>query len=915
MTFFGIFTFAEPWILLGLIVLPAIWFLLRVTPPSPRRVVFPPLRLLLGLNATEETPARTPWWLLLLRLLAAALIIVALAEPTIGVPPKALGGGPLVLFVDNGWTAAHAWKDREAAIADTLTAAAHAERPVAIVPTANPPSPVSLLDAGSAQRVAEQLEPESWLPDRKRAREILARLHFTSTPEIIWLSDGLDYGNDAQATAAALAKIGHLKILVDEAGHLPLALKPETSRTDGFEVTVVRADAEGARSGRVSALGARGENLASAPFAFRNGKSEASAKIPLPLEVRNETQRIVIDNEESAGATRLLDSNSKRRAVGLISASNMENEQPLLSDLFYLERALSPYADLSKGTIEDALTRNAQVMVLADIGRIAGADYNRVDKFVTNGGVLVRFAGARMTQNVDDLIPVKLRSGGRYLGGALDWGKPQHLAPFPDSSPFRGLTIPGEVTVSRQVLAEPSVDLGDRVWARLTDGTPLVTAAQHGKGWIVLFHVTAGPAWSSLPLSGLYVDMLKRVLDLSSGARPSDMGTDANAAFPPYTMLDGLGHAHKPAADALPIRGNQLAKIRPSLIHPAGLYGNEGAQVALNATDANTVLTPFGDLGANVSLYSGASSAPLQPLLLLLALALLLLDVFVSLHLRGRSFDLKRLLGRFAVLALAAALVHPGTARADDAFDMKAALDTHLAYVITGLPDVDEMSKNGLYGLGRYLQARTSYDPHEPMGVDPAKDNLSFFPLLYWPMDPREKDLTPQALSKIQDYMSNGGTILIDTRDLTLGSSRGSDSPGQQTLKRLLGKLDLPPLEPVPSDHVLRKSFYILQDFPGRWDGSKVWVEALPPPDPDAGPTPARGGDSVSPVIIGGNDWAAAWAIDNEGRGLVAVSPGGDRQREMAVRFGINVVMYALTGNYKTDQVHATALIQRGQQR
>src|ERR1700744_593133 len=135
MTFFGILTFAEPFILAGLVVLPAIWFLLRVTPPSPKRVVFPPLRLLLGLNATEETPARTPWWLLLLRMGAAALIIIALAQPTIGEPPKPLGSGPLVLFVDNGWTAAHGWKDREAAINDALAAASQAAQPVAIVPS------------------------------------------------------------------------------------------------------------------------------------------------------------------------------------------------------------------------------------------------------------------------------------------------------------------------------------------------------------------------------------------------------------------------------------------------------------------------------------------------------------------------------------------------------------------------------------------------------------------------------------------------------------------------------------------------------------------------------------------------------------------------------------------------------------
>src|SRR6185503_7312571 len=120
MTFFGVLTFAEPFILAGLIVLPAIWFLLRVTPPSPRRVVFPPLRLLLGLEAREETPARTPWWLLLLRLLAAALIIVALAEPLIGESKTPVGTGPLVFFIDNGWTASHHWDDRQGAMADAL---------------------------------------------------------------------------------------------------------------------------------------------------------------------------------------------------------------------------------------------------------------------------------------------------------------------------------------------------------------------------------------------------------------------------------------------------------------------------------------------------------------------------------------------------------------------------------------------------------------------------------------------------------------------------------------------------------------------------------------------------------------------------------------------------------------------------
>lgn len=86
-------SFGAPWILAGLAILPAIYWLLRVTPPAPRRVVFPPLRLLLGLEAPQETPARTPLWLLALRLLAVALVIAALAAPSIGQSTKIGGTG------------------------------------------------------------------------------------------------------------------------------------------------------------------------------------------------------------------------------------------------------------------------------------------------------------------------------------------------------------------------------------------------------------------------------------------------------------------------------------------------------------------------------------------------------------------------------------------------------------------------------------------------------------------------------------------------------------------------------------------------------------------------------------------------------------------------------------------------------
>src|SRR3984885_15416105 len=299
-------SFGAPWILAGLAILPVIYWLLRVTPPAPRRVVFPPLRLLFGLEAPQETPARTPLWLLALRLLAAALVIAALAAPSIGPSTKIGGSGPIVLFVDNDLPAAPAWKDRQAAIADTLADAAHEDRPAAIVPTPGPTPPVvTLLDAGEAERGARDFTPLSYLPDRMRAVTARAKAKFGRPPEIVWLSDGLDYG-DTQKVSDGLSRIGHLKVFADATGKGPLALKSQQSEPDGFRVTIVRGSSDGPREGDVEAQGAHGEGLAAAHFKFAPGQDEATAKIILPLEVRNETERLAIANLDSAGTARLL---------------------------------------------------------------------------------------------------------------------------------------------------------------------------------------------------------------------------------------------------------------------------------------------------------------------------------------------------------------------------------------------------------------------------------------------------------------------------------------------------------------------------------------------------------------------------------------------------------------------------------
>ena len=136
----GPIAFAVPWILGALIVLPILWWLLRLTPPSPRIVQFPAIRLLRDLVAREETPARTPLWLLIMRTVLAALVILALAQPLLNPRAGLPGSGPIVMVVDNGWGAGRDWPARQRTMADLIDQAERNNRDLIVLATATPDS-------------------------------------------------------------------------------------------------------------------------------------------------------------------------------------------------------------------------------------------------------------------------------------------------------------------------------------------------------------------------------------------------------------------------------------------------------------------------------------------------------------------------------------------------------------------------------------------------------------------------------------------------------------------------------------------------------------------------------------------------------------------------------------------------------
>jgi len=932
----GALTFLSPWLLLGLAAIPLIWWLLRFTPPSPKRIMFPATRLLAGLQSRERTPARSPWWLTALRILLVTLAVLALSGPVLNPPgAQTAGGAPLLLVVDNGWSAASRWDARQSAMDTALDAAQRNGQTVVLAPTANIAQSWSATPATPAdvRERAASLAPQPYAPDRARLASRLGEtLPEDQAFDVLWLSDGVAHpGTEALATRLREVSDGSLTVISDPSGQTPLGMYGYTGEDRSLRARILRPDGE-AVSGQAHALSARGDRLAEATYSFEAGAISTEASFELPLELRNDVAQLRIAGENAAGAVHLIDDRARWRRVGIITGEARGQAQPLLSQSYYIEKALKPYAEVISvsernisAAVDDVLSRSPSVLILSDVGQLIGQSAAQMRNWVEDGGMLIRFAGPRLERASDELLPVPLRRGGRVLGGALSWSQPQKLADYPAESPFAGMEVPEDVTVKRQVLADPG-GLGEaQVWVRLQDGTPLVTARQRGDGRLVMFHVTANSDWSNLPLSGAFVEMLRRTVAMADTASATGDGeTNGNAGgqetgyLMPRRVIDGFGVLGPPPPTAQPLPVSEAASAVPGPERPPGLYGPTDGAHALNVIREGAELKPLEPIsGAQMTVYKTGETVDLAPWLFMAAVAVFIIESLAILLMNLRTGG--RLAGRSAamLLALAVPFAMAGDARAqdedrrDEALALKGALDTRLAYVITGNEEIDRVSRAGLQGLSELLTARTAVEPAEPVGLDVAQDELVFFPLIYWPVPREPAPLADDTLARVDAYMKQGGMILFDTRDQnrrTFDEMGLGGAPGETGLAALIGRLDLPRLEPVPQEHVLTKSFYLLDNFPGRWDGGPLWVEAR---SGSAEPGQAVRADGVSSIIVTSNDFAGAWARDDGGRPLFPVVPGGEMQREMAYRTGVNIVMYALTGNYKADQVHLPALLER----
>lgn len=922
--------FVQPVFLLLLILLPILWWLLHAVPPAPVVRKFPAVGLLIGLKDEESQTDRTPWWLLLLRLLALALAIVAFAGPLLN-PAQSndTQASNLLIISDDSWPMAPTWAQKQERLNQVVQDASQRGDLVAYVSLTDiPQTPIQFETAESILGKMPSMKPLPWAPDDAAARDRLEAFAqtFTDPVRIVWMSDGLAReGRDALLSVTA--EMGDLRVF-DGSGNT-YALAPARFEAGIIYAPVMRKQGSLNEEVIVKIVGPDPSGidriLAQSTIVFEDGEDLAEATFELPPQLRNRITQFQIDSHRSAGAVSLVDDALRRREVALFSAESEGEALALLNPLHYLHQALVPTADLLDGAITETVLARPDVIILADVAQLSDGDGTALEQWVTEGGLLVRFAGPRLAasdlsrQNEDPLMPVRLRQGGRSIGGAMSWGSPRTLREFPVESPFFGLQIPEDVVVRSQVVAEPDPSLASRVLASLEDGTPLVTRKELGEGQVVLFHVTASAQWSTLPLSGLFVQMMERlaISTRADGPRNDEL---IGTYWTPLQVLDGFGQLSPSPSSLSGIRGEAIVEDAISAILPPGLYINDERQIARNVFQEIDVLHPQ-TWPTNVKVVRGSvpQEQSLKGTLLGLSLVALLLDAVASLWVSGRfrrgSRATLAVLGLTAIVSFGLPIDVAAQDQSKPVSDkaLAATSEVVMAYVITGDAQVDEVSRAGLWGLGKTLHLRTSIEPADPIAVDLEVDELSFYPMIYWPITATQPLPTPAAYERLNRYLQKGGLILFDTRDADEQRFK-KVTENTRRLRTLARQLSVPPLEEIPLDHILNRSFYLLQQAPGRYVGPPVWVEAAPADAVQAEGMPFRNlNDGVTPVVIGANDWASAWAMAPNGNRLYTVGRGrgGERQREMAFRFGVNLMMHVLTGNYKSDQVHVPELLKR----
>jgi len=877
-----------------------------MVPPEPRKLALPTFKFLADLNSAARNIETAPIWLKILRAIALFAIVGAIAGPYYSYQKKATNSLEAVtIIIDDGWSNANDWqqiRDRANAIIE-MHAPINAETTQfrIILTSQKAELPISVLTKHDALDFIAQTAPRPYLPNHQACATRLEKLNQKS--HIYYFSDGINH----QSSGKFLEVLSHIAL-----GKPKIALPA----TPLVAITAVRATNDGYRFTykslgtdkpiAVNFLSNDGEILG-----VGNGR-DGIGIVNLPNNLLSKVSAAKISNQHNTGAIHLLAGNSIRPLIG-IEALN-QTEEPLISDKHYIETAANLIGNVTQADITSLINSKPNAIVFGDRSGFSPSEERALLAFMRHGGTIIRFMGARAIGKQGDLIvSAPLSAEPRIMASNFSWNEAKIAAILPES-PLFGIEINDEAR-PRVVSVFQNFQSNVEIWARLNDQTPLVSQRAIGLGQIVMIHTSASPVWSDISLFDSQVQILRRILQTSISNGVSAEIRPPQGEMRPVLLLNGFGENQEFSSSQKPILPNNLITT-PDADFPPGLYAGNGSVHILQAASEALSLSPlqYSSRGFETISNIGKSVFDFRFVFLLIGFLALAIDcIIIAIGLRAKAKPSFKQAGfTFILLSLLFLSVSSSVSTSAQAQNFAAPKasktksilnddDFVMAYIETPDATTNQSARAGLEGLSAAINARTNIRTSRIVAVNPSSDELALYPIIYWLLPANNRPLDVVGSRALNQYMRNGGVLFIDTR----GAGRERNAALDNTRTATNG-LVLPQIEIPPSGHVLRRTFYLLSGFPGRYNASNLWVETQRSSNISAN-------DGVSPIIIGDGDWASVWA-GGPHAGAQAAVEGGDLRREVAFRVGINIYLYALTGQYKADQIHVRAILGRQKQ-
>ncbi len=891
----NIISFSNYYALFGLALTPIIWIIIKSFPPIPKSYNFSSLYLLEKIDYNSSKNNNTPLWLLIFRILFFILIVLFFSHPHVknkdSLNTKEFT--KYVIVADIGWSMANDW-DKFKKIVLQISKEAEKNNKKIIFFHSLLKSYKDVKTFKSSTDINSYLKNLTPLPikfNESTLKYLLENPSILNNSKLYLISSIYDFNNASKH----IQNYNFIKNNSDQHYFInPVETLLVINKLGINQNNIICEISRIGKSNfdqnfylKVNTI--NDEIIYNASHEINEDSKLKIVNLSFPIQLINQIKHIEIVGQNHAGAKYYFDDFSKKKNIAILSDNEFYKESPLLSPIYYLKKSLSSKHLLTISKIDSIIKQNYSTIIVPETMKIPKEFEYKLKNWLLNGGTLIRFAGQGLVGQKSNFLPVENSIGTiRSIDGQLTINKNLYISEFKKNSIFSGLEIPSDISITKQLVFN---EISDKVkiLAKLNDGTPIVSMRNIGLGNIILFHIGASNSWSDLPISSLFPDMLNRVLLFSKHKGSSNL-EDLNLT----KEIDGFGNLIQTKKIVNINKFDDIKNSQPSLIVPPGKYENDQISVVLNlSTNINGSDLEEASQYTYISDYSFTGEKDLSPMILKILLTMFILDTLITIMIKNNINIYQYFKKNNIIFLFLFPLIFLN-------LEASTANETYLAYIKIKNKEINNISENGLNNLKSLLSTRTAISPKGVVGLDLKNDDIFSYPFIYWPLTKNLLQIEKAEIVKINNYINNGGIFFFDV----IGFSRSNLNLKDKKFKAIrdfLSNIKVKNLSILPKGHTLTKSFYLLNKFPGKWDNRVLLIEN----------SNLEYKDGVSSIILGFNDWARAWSLDKNSVPLYPVVPGGERQRELSYRFGINIAMYSLTGNYKSDQIHSKSILNR----